>query len=133
MLVVMAASQGLIFLGQSKAETMKKIEAIIKPFKFEEVKNALNQVGVQGMTVTEIRGFGRQLGHTEVYRADEDIAEFLPKVKIEILLSDDMAAKAVEAIRRSARTGRVGDGKIFITEIEDVIRIRTGQSGLNAI
>ena len=112
---------------------MKKIEAIIKPFKLDEVKEKLNASGIQGMTISEVRGFGRQRGHTELYRGAEYVVDFLPKVKIEIVLGDDMVEKAVEAIRRSAQTGRIGDGKIFVSNIEEAIRIRTGESGLDAI
>jgi nitrogen regulatory protein P-II 1 len=112
---------------------MKKIEAIIKPFKLDEVKEALQEVGLQGITVTEAKGFGRQKGHTELYRGAEYVVDFLPKVKIEIVLGDDMVEKAIEAIRRAAQTGRIGDGKIFVSTIEEAIRIRTGESGLDAI
>ena len=112
---------------------MKKIEAVIKPFKLDEVKEALQEVGLQGITVTEAKGFGRQKGHTELYRGAEYVVDFLPKVKIEIVLGDDMVEKAVEAIRRAAQTGRIGDGKIFVSSIEEAIRIRTGESGLDAI
>lgn len=112
---------------------MKMIEAIIKPFKLEEVKEALQEAGLQGVTVTEAMGYGRQKGHTEFYRGAEYIVNFLPKLKIEIVLGDDLVEKAVEAIRRAAQTGRIGDGKIFVSNIEDVIRIRTGESGLDAI
>jgi nitrogen regulatory protein P-II 1 len=112
---------------------MKKIEAIIKPFKLDEVKEALQEVGLQGITVTEAKGFGRQKGHTELYRGAEYVVDFLPKVKIEIVLGDDMVEKAVEAIRRAAQTGRIGDGKIFVSSVEEAIRIRTGESGLDAI
>ena len=111
---------------------MKKIEAIIKPFKLDEVKEALQEVGLQGITVTEAKGFGRQKGHTELYRGAEYVVDFLPKVKIEIVLGDDMVEKAIEAIRRAAQTGRIGDGKIFVSNIEEAIRIRTGESGLDA-
>jgi nitrogen regulatory protein P-II 1 len=113
--------------------TMKKIEAIIKPFKLDEVKEALQEVGLQGITVTEAKGFGRQKGHTELYRGAEYVVDFLPKVKIEIVLSDEMVDKAVDTIRRAAQTGRIGDGKIFVSKIEEAIRIRTGESGLDAI
>ena len=106
---------------------MKKIEAIIKPFKLDEVKEALQEVGLQGITVTEAKGFGRQKGHTELYRGAEYVVDFLPKVKIEIVLGDDMVEKAIEAIRRAAQTGRIGDGKIFVSNIEEAIRIRTGR------
>jgi nitrogen regulatory protein P-II 1 len=112
---------------------MKKIEAIIKPFKLDEVKEALQEVGVQGLTVTETKGFGRQKGHTELYRGAEYVVDFLPKVKIEIVLVDDQVERAVEAIQRAARTGRIGDGKIFISSIDEVIRIRTGEKGEDAI
>jgi nitrogen regulatory protein P-II 1 len=112
---------------------MKKIEAVIKPFKLDEVKEALQEVGLQGITVTEAKGFGRQKGHTELYRGAEYVVDFLPKVKIEIVLGDDMVEKAIEAIRRAAQTGRIGDGKIFVSNIEEAIRIRTGESGLDAI
>ncbi|MGH1352568.1 MAG: P-II family nitrogen regulator [Methyloligellaceae bacterium] len=112
---------------------MKKIEAIIKPFKLDEVKEALQEIGLQGITVTEAKGFGRQKGHTELYRGAEYVVDFLPKVKVEIVLEDDLADKAIEAIQNSAKTGRIGDGKIFIYSIEDAIRIRTGESGSDAI
>ncbi len=112
---------------------MKKIEAIIKPFKLDEVKEALQDVGVQGITVIEAKGFGRQKGHTELYRGAEYVIDFLPKVKIEIVLPDDMVEKAVEAIQNAARTGRIGDGKIFISDIQEAIRIRTGESGPDAL
>jgi nitrogen regulatory protein P-II 1 len=112
---------------------MKKIEAIIKPFKLDEVKEALQEVGVQGITVIEAKGFGRQKGHTELYRGAEYIVDFLPKVKIELVLADGMVEKAVEAIKSAAQTGRIGDGKIFITSVEQAIRIRTGESGADAV
>ena len=112
---------------------MKKIEAIIKPFKLDEVKEALQEVGLQGITVTEAKGFGRQKGHTELYRGAEYVVDFLPKVKIEIVLQDDLVDSAVEAIQQSAKTGRIGDGKIFISGVEEVIRIRTGETGQEAI
>src|SRR5262249_33611757 len=114
-------------------DRMKKIEAIIKPFKLDEVKEALQEVGLQGITVTEAKGVGCQKGHTDLYRGAEYVVDFLPKVKIEIVLGDDMVEKAVEAIRRAAQTGRIGDGKIFVSNIEEAIRIRTGESGLDAI
>jgi nitrogen regulatory protein P-II 1 len=116
-----------------RGKSMKKIEAIIKPFKLDEVKEALQEVGLQGITVTEAKGFGRQKGHTELYRGAEYVVDFLPKVKIEIVLGDDLVDKAVDAIRRAAQTGRIGDGKIFVSSIEEAIRIRTGESGLDAI
>ena len=112
---------------------MKKIEAIIKPFKLDEVKEALNEVGLQGITVLEAKGFGRQKGHTELYRGAEYVVDFLPKVKIEIVLDDALVDRAVEAILQAARTGRIGDGKIFITPVEEAIRIRTGEKGTDAI
>ncbi|HUD50858.1 MULTISPECIES: P-II family nitrogen regulator [Parvibaculum] len=112
---------------------MKKIEAIIKPFKLDEVKEALQEVGLQGITVTEAKGFGRQKGHTELYRGAEYVVDFLPKVKIEVVLDDALVAKAVEAIQQAARTGRIGDGKIFISTVEEAIRIRTGETGTEAI
>ncbi|MCF6216571.1 MAG: P-II family nitrogen regulator [Emcibacter sp.] len=112
---------------------MKKIEAIIKPFKLDEVKEALHEVGLSGITVTEAKGFGRQKGHTELYRGAEYVVDFLPKVKIEIVLSDDLVENAVEAIQTAAKTGRIGDGKIFISNVEQAIRIRTGETGDDAI
>jgi len=112
---------------------MKKIEAVIKPFKLDEVREALSEIGANGLTVTEVKGFGRQKGHTELYRGAEYVVDFLPKVKIEIVLGDDMLDKAVDAIRRAAQTGRIGDGKIFVSNIEEAIRIRTGESGTDAI
>jgi nitrogen regulatory protein P-II 1 len=112
---------------------MKKIEAIIKPFKLDEVKEALQEVGVQGITVIEAKGFGRQKGHTELYRGAEYIVDFLPKVKLEVVVGDALVAKAVEAISAAAQTGRIGDGKIFVSSIEQAIRIRTGETGADAI
>ena len=112
---------------------MKKIEAIIKPFKLEEVKEALQGVGLQGITVTEAKGFGRQKGHTELYRGAEYVVDFLPKVKLEIVLSDDLVTQAVEAIRRAAETGKIGDGKIFVSSVEEAVRIRTGETGADAV
>jgi len=112
---------------------MKKIEAIIKPFKLDEVKEALQEVGIQGLTVTEIKGFGRQKGHTELYRGAEYVVDFLPKVKIEVVLADDMVEPAIEAIIAAARTDKIGDGKIFVSPVEQAIRIRTGESGEDAI
>ncbi len=112
---------------------MKKIEAIIKPFKLDEVKDALHEVGLQGITVVEAKGFGRQKGHTELYRGAEYVVDFLPKVKIEVVCDDDMAERAVEAIVTAARTGRIGDGEIFVSHIEEVVRIRTGERGQDAI
>ena len=112
---------------------MKKIEAIIKPFKLDEVKEALHKVGLQGLTVLEAKGFGRQKGHTELYRGAEYVVDFLPKVKIELIVNDDMLEHAVEAIQQAAHTGRIGDGKIFITSVEEAIRVRTGERGREAI
>jgi len=112
---------------------MKKVEAIIKPFKLDEVKEALQAAGLQGITVTEAKGFGRQKGHTELYRGAEYVVDFLPKVKIEIVLADDAVDRAVEAIRKAAQTGRIGDGKIFVSNVETAIRIRTGETGVDAI
>ena len=112
---------------------MKKIEAIIKPFKLDEVKEALQEIGLQGITVTEAKGFGRQKGHTELYRGAEYVVDFLPKVKLELVLADSMADKAVEAIVGSAKTGRIGDGKIFVSQVEEAVRIRTGETGDDAI
>ena len=112
---------------------MKKIEAIIKPFKLDEVKEALQEVGIQGITVTEAKGFGRQKGHTELYRGAEYVVDFLPKVKIEIVVSDNQVEPAIEAIQKAARTGRIGDGKIFVLDVIEAIRIRTGETGADAI
>ncbi len=112
---------------------MKKIEAIIKTFKLDEVKESLQEVGLQGMTVTEAKGFGRQKGHTELYRGAEYVVDFLPKVKIEIIMEDSLVDRAIEAITQAARTGRIGDGKIFVSTIEEVIRIRTGETGAEAV
>ena len=112
---------------------MKKIEAIIKPFKLDEVKEALHEVGIQGITVTEAKGFGRQKGHTELYRGAEYVVDFLPKVKIEVVVEDDMLERSVEAILQAAHTGRIGDGKIFVSTIEQAIRIRTGEEGPDAL
>jgi len=112
---------------------MKKIEAIIKPFKLDEVKEALHEVGLQGMTVTEAKGFGRQKGHTELYRGAEYVVDFLPKIKLEIVIDDSLVERAVEAIQKSAHTGRIGDGKIFISSVEEAIRIRTEETGPDAL
>ena len=112
---------------------MKKIEAIIKPFKLDEVKEALQEVGVQGITVLEVKGFGRQKGRTELYRGAEYVVDFLPKVKIEVIVTDDVLPRAIEAVKTAAQTGRIGDGKIFVSSIEQVIRIRTGETGADAI
>ena len=112
---------------------MKKIEAVVKPFKLEDVKSALGALGVQGMTVAEVKGFGRQKGHTEIYRGSEYVVDFLPKVKIEVVLADSLVNSAVEAIVKAAKTGKIGDGKIFVSSIQDVIRIRTGETGEQAV
>ena len=112
---------------------MKKIEAIIKPFKLDEVKEALHDLGLAGMTVVEAKGFGRQKGHTELYRGAEYVVDFLPKVKIEIVMDDQLVERAIEAIQKAAETGRIGDGKIFISSVEEVVRIRTGERGSDAI
>jgi nitrogen regulatory protein P-II 1 len=112
---------------------MKKIEAIIKPFKLDEVKDALNEVGLKGITVVEAKGFGRQKGHTELYRGAEYVVDFLPKVKLEVVLEDNLVERAIEAIQRAAHTGRIGDGKIFVSSVEEVVRIRTGERGADAV
>ena len=112
---------------------MKKIEAIIKPFKLDEVREALSEIGVTGLTVTEVKGFGRQKGHTELYRGAEYVVDFLPKVKLEVVIADSLLDRAMEAIVTAARTGKIGDGKIFVSPVEQVIRIRTGESGDSAI
>jgi nitrogen regulatory protein P-II 1 len=114
-------------------QPVKKIEAIIKPFKLDDVKDALHEVGVSGITVTEVKGFGRQKGHTELYRGAEYVVDFLPKVKVEVVVEDEQVQRAVEAIEASARTGRIGDGKIFVLPVEQAIRIRTGEKGQDAI
>ncbi|WP_298747558.1 P-II family nitrogen regulator [uncultured Brevundimonas sp.] len=112
---------------------MKKIEAVIKPFKLDEVKEALQDAGVQGMTVLEAKGYGRQKGHSELYRGAEYVIDFLPKIKIEVVVADDMVSSVVEAIQAAARTGKIGDGKIFVSDVLDVIRIRTGETGAQAV
>lgn len=112
---------------------MRKVEAIIKPFKLDEVKEALNEIGIQGITVSEVKGFGRQKGHTELYRGAEYVVDFIPKIKMEIIVADDLVAKVVDAIAETAKTGRIGDGKIFVTPIDEVIRIRTGERGEDAL
>ncbi len=112
---------------------MKKVDAIIKPFKLDEVKDKLNEIGVKGITVSEVKGFGRQKGHSELYRGTEYTVDFLPKIKIQVVVPDDLAGKAVEAISNAARTSKIGDGKIFVTPTEEVIRIRTGEKGPDAI
>jgi len=112
---------------------MKKIDAIIKPYKLDDVKDALNDIGVKGMTITEVKGYGRQKGHTEIYRGAEYVVDFVPKIKIEAVVSDDLTDKAVDVILKAANTGKIGDGKIFITPVEQVIRIRTGEQGSSAL
>jgi len=112
---------------------MKKIEAVIKPFKLDEVREALSEVGVSGLTVTEVKGFGRQKGHTELYRGAEYVVDFLPKIKLEVVVADQTVEQAIEAIIKAARTGKIGDGKIFVTAIEQVVRIRTGETGEAAV
>ena len=112
---------------------MKKIEAVIKPFKLEAVKTELNRIGIRGMTVTEVKGFGRQRGHKEIYRGAEYEVDFVPKTKVEIVVDDDLAARVIETIVQAARTGKIGDGKIFVTPVEDVVRIRTSERGLGAL
>ncbi len=112
---------------------MKLIEAIIKPFKLDEVKDALNAIGIEGITVSEVKGFGRQKGHTELYRGAEYVVDFIPKIKMEIAVSDELVSKVVETIQNSAKTGRIGDGKIFIINLEEAVRIRTGENGADAI
>jgi nitrogen regulatory protein P-II 2 len=112
---------------------MKLITAIIKPFKLDDVREALSEIGVQGITVTEVKGFGRQKGHTELYRGAEYVVDFLPKVKVEVATTDDLVDQAIEAITKAANTGKIGDGKIFVTSLEQIIRIRTGESGADAV
>ncbi len=112
---------------------MKKVEAIIKPFKLDEVKDQLNEIGVKGITVSEVKGFGRQKGHAELYRGAEYIVDFLPKIKLEIIVSDELVDNVINAVTKSAKTGRIGDGKIFVTSLEDTIRIRTGERGEEAV
>jgi len=112
---------------------MKKVEAIIKPFKLDEVREALSELGVTGLTVTEVKGFGRQKGHTELYRGAEYVVDFLPKVKVEVIVADTLVERAIEAVIKAARTGKIGDGKIFVTNVEQVVRIRTGESGEAAV
>jgi nitrogen regulatory protein P-II 1 len=123
----------LLFTYHEEVVPMKKIEAVIKPFKLDEVKDALNAIGIQGITVTEVKGFGRQKGHTELYRGAEYVVDFLPKVKVEVIAADNLVPKIIETIETAAKTGRIGDGKIFVTPVEDVIRIRTGERGEAAI
>jgi nitrogen regulatory protein P-II 1 len=128
-----AARMGAMAKWVRQEEALKKIEAIIKPFKLEDVKEALNKVGVQGLTVTEAKGYGRQKGHTELYRGAEYVVDFLPKLKIEVVVDETLLDNAVDAIQHAAHSGKIGDGKIFISTIEDVIRIRTGEKGAAAV
>ena len=128
----MLLSSALAFLSEGEAQ-MKKVETIIKPFKLDDVREALSEIGVTGMTVVEVKGFGRQKGHTELYRGAEYVVDFLPKVKIELVLQDDQVERAVETIAQAARTGKIGDGKVFVTNVERVVRIRTGEEGNDAI
>jgi nitrogen regulatory protein P-II 1 len=130
--MVCASRRVVAGLPEDRAK-MKKIEAIIKPFKLDEVKNALHEVGVTGLTVAEIKGFGRQKGHTEVYRGAEYVVDFLPKVLIEVIVDDALLTPAVEAITRAARTDKIGDGKVFVSHIEEAVRIRTGERGADAV
>ena len=120
-------------ITREKSWSMKKIEAVIKPFKLDDVKEALQELGVQGMTVIEAKGYGRQKGHTELYRGAEYVVDFIPKIKMEIIVSDEMVLKVVDAIEQAAKTGRIGDGKIFVTPVEEVVRIRTGERGEDAL
>ena len=126
-------SRGVLNLLSPWSVLMKLVTAVIKPFKLDDVRDALGEIGVQGMTVTEVKGFGRQKGHTELYRGAEYVVDFLPKVKIELVVEDEMLERAVEAIQTAAHTGRIGDGKIFIVPVEDAIRVRTGERGGDAI
>jgi nitrogen regulatory protein P-II 1 len=120
-------------ITKKRRQAMKLIEAIIKPFKLDEVKDALNEIGIEGITVSEVKGYGRQKGHTELYRGAEYVVDFIPKVKIEIAVADELVAKAVATIEETAKTGRIGDGKIFILPLEDAVRIRTGEKGDEAV
>ena len=126
-----AVARGTV--NPKNTHTMKLVTAIIKPFKLEEVKEALAEVGIEGMTVTEVKGFGRQKGHTEIYRGSEYTVDFLPKIKLELVLADELVDRAIETITKAARTGKIGDGKIFVTSVSEVIRIRTGERGPEAI
>ena len=131
---VYSAGAGVNIEGQSnRGRRVKKIEAIIKPFKLDEVKAALSALGVQGMTVCEVKGFGRQKGHTEIYRGSEYTVDFLPKVKIELVVADGLASAATDAILNAAKTGKIGDGKIFVSAVENIVRIRTGETGEEAV
>jgi nitrogen regulatory protein P-II 1 len=126
-------SNGVAVHGRKGFEQYEKIEAIIKPFKLNEVKDALHELGLQGMTVSEVKGFGRQKGHTEIYRGSEYVVDFLPKVKIEMVLPEDQTDSAVQAIIKAAKTGKIGDGKVFVSEVEEAVRIRTEERGNNAV
>ena len=128
-----AVPTDLVGTNNSTQHKMKKIEAIIKPFKLEEVKDALGEVGIEGMTVSEVKGFGRQKGHTEIYRGSEYTVDFLPKIKIELVVTDQQLTKAVEAISKAAKTGKIGDGKIFVSTVEQAVRIRTEEKGESAV
>ena len=128
-----ASRAGDALWAQGIGAAMKKIEAVIKPFKLDEVKEALQDIGVQGMTVLEAKGYGRQKGHSELYRVAEYVIDFLPKIKLEVVVPDDLAPAVVEAIQAAARTGKIGDGKIFVSTVDDVIRIRTGETGPQAV
>ncbi len=128
-----AGSGGAMRQRTNESRAMKKIEAIIKPFKLEEVKDALSEVGIEGMTVSEVKGFGRQKGHTEIYRGSEYTVDFLPKIKLEIVLTDQQLDAAVKAIIRAAKTGKIGDGKVFVSNVEEAIRIRTEEKGAQAV
>ena len=123
----------ILSVKTEKEETVKKIEAIIKPFKLDEVKEALSEAGITGMTISEVKGFGRQKGHTELYRGAEYVVDFIPKIKVEVVVPDSLVEKAIETIMESARTGKIGDGKIFVSPVEDAVRIRTGERGESAI
>jgi nitrogen regulatory protein P-II 1 len=131
--VALCPPNAFMSVANKGPKCMKKIEAIIKPFKLDEVKEALHELGLQGITVLEAKGFGRQKGHTELYRGAEYVVDFLPKVKIELVVDDGMVERAIEAITQAAKTGRIGDGKIFVTTVEDAIRVRTGERGAEAI
>lgn len=127
------AGRQLLASSRQHKQRMKKIEAVIKPFKLEDVKSALTELGIQGLTITEVKGFGRQKGHTEIYRGSEYAVDFLPKIKVEVVLADTQVAAAVEAIVKAAKTGKIGDGKIFVSSVEAVHRIRTGETGEQAV
>jgi nitrogen regulatory protein P-II 1 len=131
--VVFEVLRRTLKLQTEQGGKMKKIEAIIKPFKVDDVKNALTKVGIQGMTISEVKGFGRQKGHTEVYRGAEYTIDFVPKAKIELIVTDDLAPQVIETIERAAKTGKIGDGKVFVSPVDEVIRIRTGERGKDAI